>query len=374
MLKERFILASERIREIPEEKGMAAPAFEGFFHILARMILKVLLLSEAGDAERRADLAGELFGEIGPGSYEKSFACPSFACRNLGEDLGRPLSVLYYELYSMIVPALSGSREEILIRMELFLEIYQAFVIEYRETGGAPAGKYIICRLRDYFSDYFREETLRRLKALSAGDDFSAFSCFRPVVSPGDIEELERSAQTLAEELSSSPGADGLGEDVSYSCGLGVSFGSESFSALTAALKRRCLRALPYAGRCSLFDLREDLRAPAFPQADPRFYLDHREDLGLFLDESLRTRILQALEAVLSEEGENLFSFRGWILPGGEKKEESQTLRPDPMAVRLGRHQRKLLSAICEKEEDMIREAGLFLSEKDVFRLLPRKN
>ena len=387
MLKERFILASGRIREIPEEKSMAAPAFQGFFQTLARLILKILALSEAGDRDRKAALAGELFRETGPGAYDKSFACPSFACRNLGEDLGRPLSVLYYEIYGTILPALLGSREEILIRMELFLEIYQAFMIEFRETGGVPEGRYITGRIRDYLSDYFLEETERRLRELSPGEDGSgsgeflpSFSCLQAALSPaspslpGGEEETEGNAGAMtgamasatAEEYAEFLKAMGLEEGESPTCGLGVAMGPGSCKALGDALERRGIRVLPYTGRRSLFDLREDLAAPAFPRTDPRFYIDHREDLGLFLDESLRTRILQALEGALREEGKALSSFGGWILPVEERRED---LPPDPKAVRLGRHQKKLLSGLLEREEEMIREAGLFLSRKDVHRV-----
>ena len=107
---------------------------------------------------------------------------------------------------------------------------------------------------------------------------------------------------------------------------------------------------------------------PAFPWADPCFYIDHREDLGLFLDESLRTKILQAMESALHEEGGRLSSFAGWAFFEGER-DEREAGAADPMAVRLGRHQRKLLRALLEKEDEMIREAGLFLRSRDVFRL-----
>jgi hypothetical protein len=381
LLKERYILASERIREIPEEKGMVEASFEGFFQTLARLILTILSLAEEGDEERRGRLAVEIFDEISPGAYEKSFACPSFACQKLGEDLGRPLSVLYYEICGSVLPALSGSLEEMLIRMELFLEIYQAFMIEFRETGTFPEGRYISGKIRQYLEDYFRQETLFRLQDLTCEDssgredsfsvssDWEAF--FWPaspsLLSEGRAEALaEALAETLAERLPADPEGKGFGDAPAYICGLGVSLGPDNINALTKALKRRGIRALSYVGRRSLFDIREDLTAPYCPLADPRFYTDHREDLGLFLDESLRTRILQALEGALSEEGEDLSSFAGWILPGREKEEGA--LRPDPMAVRYGRHQKKLLSGLTGSFEEMIREAGLFLGTEDVFR------
>ncbi len=371
MLKERYILASERIREIPEEKGMVEASFEGFFQTLARLILNILALTEAGCEERKAAPAGDLLKEIRPGSYEKSFACPSFACSKLGEDLGRPLSVLYYEIYGMILPAFLGKEEEMLIRMELFLEIYQAFVIEFRETGGVPEGKYITGKIGQYLADYFREETLRRLQDLSCEADpgeeeSSAFYSLSSVLSetqPSALlsgeEDIERAAAVLSGKLAGSAASP-------FTCGLGISLGPGRMKTLAAALERRGIKAIPYVGRRSLFDLREDLSAPFFPQADPRFYIDHREDLGLFLDESLRTRILQALESALSEEGDVLSSFGGWILSGVR---EEKGLRPDPMAVRYGRHQRKLLSGLLESCEERIREAGLCLGEEDALRL-----
>jgi hypothetical protein len=381
LLKERYILASERIREIPEEKGMVEASFEGFFQTLARLILTILSLAEEGDEERRGRLLEEIFDEISPGAYEKSFACPSFACQKLGEDLGRPLSVLYYEICGSVLPALSGSLEEMLIRMELFLEIYQAFMIEFRETGTFPEGRYITGKIRQYLEDYFRQETLFRLQDLTCEDSsgredpFSVSSDWEAFFSPASPSLLsegraearaEALAEALADRLPADPEGKDFGDAPAYTCGLGVSLGPDNINALTKALERRGIRAFPYVGRRSLFDIREDLTAPACSLADPRFYTDHREDLGLFLDESLRTRILQALEGALSEEGEDLSSFAGWILPGREKEEGA--LRPDPMAVRYGRHQKKLLSGLTGSFEEMIREAGLFMGAEDVFR------
>lgn len=357
MLKERFMLASERIREIPEEKGMTAPPFEGFFRALASTVL--------------AALEGGLPGELGPGAYEKSYACPSFACEKLGEDLGRPLSVLYYEVCSMALPSLPGDPEEILIRMELFLEVYQAFVIEFRETGGVPEGRYITGKIGQYLSDYFREEALRRLKALTIPSSAEEGKADRTLESMEDSMEMSM-AVSMAEGFEKSLASRGFEGD-SPVCGLGGLKGSERLTALSAAaLGQKGIRAIPFTGRCSLFDLREDLRLRSCPGVSPRFFTDHREDTGLFLDESLRTRILQALEAALSEEGEALASFAGWAFfeeEGKDPKAGKEALRPDPMAVRLGRHQKKLLNGIHERAGEMIREEGLFLTEDDVFRL-----
>ena len=373
MLKERYYLASERIREIPEEKGMTAPAFEGFFGALARLILAALCLADAGEGVAMKAPGEDILGEIGPGRYRESYACPSFACQHLGEDLGRPLSVLYYEICSMILPALLGSREEMLIRMELFLEVYQAFVIEFREKGGAPEGKYITGKIREYLSDYFREETLRRAKELTSPAPLPDFSFLCGLCRERGEEEEKRAAASLSEGFEMTLKEKGFDQKALPLCGLGVFPGPlKLWKAAAAALEERGIRALPYLGRRSLFDLREEICPPDFAFADPGFYKDHKEDLGLFLDESLRTKILQALETALHEEGGRLSSFAGWAFFEGERNDREageSSLLPDPMAVRLGRHQRKLLRALMEKEDEMLREAGLFLTDRDVFRL-----
>ena len=49
-------------------------------------------------------------------------------------------------------------RERVLIRAELFLEVYTAFTIAYRENGGIPSREQIRSIIRQYLSDYAEDE------------------------------------------------------------------------------------------------------------------------------------------------------------------------------------------------------------------------
>ena len=116
ILKERLELAVERIGKIEEEQSLPE-AFEAYFHRVARFLM--------GEEEEKEH-------------YEQSYLNPAYAEEQLGEELGRFLSALYYEVYSLT--GLRGQEElrEAVIRMELFLEIYGIFVLEWQENQKLP--------------------------------------------------------------------------------------------------------------------------------------------------------------------------------------------------------------------------------------------
>ena len=137
---ERFRLALERIREMETEEE-TDPAYVPYFRDAAGWVLLLLehrrMLEdgtfETMPLEKLAAANRALYKDILPEYYDRSWANPVYAVSVFGEENGRTLSALFYELRCMISQIYEGDAERFLIRMELLLEIYCAFTACYEE-------------------------------------------------------------------------------------------------------------------------------------------------------------------------------------------------------------------------------------------------
>ncbi len=146
MIEERYQLALLRISQIPNEKNMTAPAFEDYFRRAAQWILQLAglgsFLKDGGFEKASLEELGTrnraLYEEILPGHYENSYACYAYAEDRMGSRHGKLLCALYYELRTMIPFVFENETERMLIRMELFLEIYHMFTARFAESQADP--------------------------------------------------------------------------------------------------------------------------------------------------------------------------------------------------------------------------------------------
>lgn len=135
MMQERLELGIERIREIREEKKLSE-ALQDYFERTGDFLLQMeetrSFIAEGGlqkaSEEELAERNRALYEDILPEHYEESYGNPAFAVKRLGRDKGQLLSALYAELRSLIVYAYEQDLESFVIRLELFLEIYGAFL------------------------------------------------------------------------------------------------------------------------------------------------------------------------------------------------------------------------------------------------------
>lgn len=106
-VRERFTLASERIREIiAGEKTEIAEELRLYFHRTARFLEECRALYEdvASGALNHCTLEElqaenkRFYADILPENYAVSYANPAYAVKVLGEEYGRVLSFLYTEL------------------------------------------------------------------------------------------------------------------------------------------------------------------------------------------------------------------------------------------------------------------------------------
>ena len=209
--KERYGLAIERIRTIPDE-SICGEKFRSYFHKMAQFVLLVERAWNIVESGRLRQMSleelqafnRELYEDILPEHYGESYGNPDYAADCLGESMGNMLSFLYAELRGMIPAAFEQNRFGMVIRMELLLEIYQAFVdtqqeaaLQEEEKGGAVQEEDILGQsivqpetvrqiLYWYVSDYYEPESLERTAQLLCPDKDFAYR----IVMESDLSDL----------------------------------------------------------------------------------------------------------------------------------------------------------------------------------------
>ncbi|NBJ91665.1 aminopeptidase [Parablautia muri] len=181
MVKERFLLAKERIEELKKEKRLQ-PEYQVYFVKVAQfleMICENWFFVEEGRLKecpleelRRRNKA--LYEDILPENYESSYGNPAYSAEVFGREYGSVLSFLYAEMRSLI-PYVFEQRLENMVRgMELFLELYGSFCCAWEESGTLPAHEVLKEIAYWYVSDYTRQATKEKLKdMLDVESDFA---------------------------------------------------------------------------------------------------------------------------------------------------------------------------------------------------------
>lgn len=186
---ERYGLAIGRIKEMAHET-VCDQKLQAYFHCMAEFVLqmdRVWCLVQSGDLRRMEleelqTLNRKLYEDILPEHYDQSYANPDFAVACLGKPMGQTLSFVYTELRGMIPAAFERNRFGMVIRMELLLEIYQAFVCDEASLEAEELQRILYW----YVSDYFEPETAERIaKLVSPKEDFA--SC---IVMESDLSDL----------------------------------------------------------------------------------------------------------------------------------------------------------------------------------------
>ena len=164
ILRERLELALLRIREIPGEdfQGAELLPWKEYFTTVAKFLLLIEDTRQFLEQGKQATATLEelqqrnraLYEDILPENYENSFANPAYAVKMLGEEFGVLVSFLYTEMRSLIGFTYEGRLDELVIRMELFSEVYAAFVYEQQENHKLPTYAAIREILYWFVSDY----------------------------------------------------------------------------------------------------------------------------------------------------------------------------------------------------------------------------
>ncbi len=387
-VKERYELALARIGEIQEE-SICPEKVQAYFRDMAAFVLlvnKAWHMVESGTLRRMTleelqDLNRELYADILPDKYGRSYGNPDYAADRLGEPIGQMLAFLCAELRGMIPAAFEQNRLGMVIRMELLLEIYQAFVCAAQESGegdgaGAESGaeraeprpETIRQILYWYVSDYYEPESMERTAQLLCPDrDFAV-----RIVMESDLTDLRYlyyyGEYVTDNELRTARHLNELSEDEiklmadTYTEGYRIGFevGNKDISVKKTVniryalgfermirrsvdnFDRMGLKPTIYRAGANIFQGRT-VDKNGFFGANPnkQFDYDHREDQALVLDKLMTERKLECMRGAYERYKAEAAVFGGPAVVEifGEKPFVPETKKT---ACRLSDRQQKL--------------------------------
>ena len=356
MIDLRYSLAMERIRGIRGEDAVL-PLFRRYFETGAAWFL--LLDDEMRFITSKEALCAvvselrvrnrKLYEEILPENYGESYANPDYAAKMLGEEYGPVLAALRYEMRSAVQFAYRLHKERVLLRAELFLEVYTAFTIAYREDGGSPDADWIKSIIRQYIADYTEDEmrhnladkltvTEDRVKrlALGIGPESAAGvpdeNSLRPEsAEAGTVQDPDRIIRDLyltGEYVTDNETESALliaslpeekialiADTITEGFRRGFVNGGKNLAAKKNAavlfhlgferIFRKCAGNLQKMGLDVIlpaeiptlfYGFRHGETGYGGADPNPQYSYDHREDLALFLNENLRARRLEGMQ------------------------------------------------------------------------------
>lgn len=353
VIRERYELSCGRIREIAAAQEVAEE-YRDYFQKVAGFILQVVKTCDSTRSGWRKtapieDLRAEnkaLYEDILSEHYAESYANPTYACGKYGTDMGRLLAFLYAEIRAMIPYAFEQALEDLVIRMELFVEIYNAFaytqseaeLLTLPEKAAVPNTSDIRDTLYWYVSDYSETATSHRVRSLVDADcdfavrivedsdlnDLSYLYQYGEYVSP-DVEKMAQYLNSLPDEriqLMADTYTEGyrigfekahinLGKketvDLHYMLGF-----ERVVKAAIANFAKMGLKPTIYRCENTIFG-KSVVRKKGYFGADAnrQFLYDHKDDIALFLDKKLVNRNLEVLKAAYEAVREKAAVYAG---------------------------------------------------------------
>lgn len=190
---ERYHLACERIKELNDNlsnntENLPSEELKNYFiktSSFLKQIMNVYSISESGkirtlSLDEHKKLNEELYNDIKDDNYNTSYANPSFAVNELGEETGKLLCALYTELRGDIAYAFEERLLYLTISFELFIEIYNILEdVNYNIEEVKSALYY-------YFFDYSDIMTEDRTRSLLDPD----MSFAKDIIMESDLSDL----------------------------------------------------------------------------------------------------------------------------------------------------------------------------------------
>ena len=345
MTTERYELAAERIRQIPKEEAVSLP-FRRYFQSVSEFVLLLLDLKKMMEngsygklsVEEKKEWNHKLYADILPEQYEESYANPTYAVKELGEDYGQILSFLYAEVRGGIAWVFEGKEEYLTILMELFLEVYSCFAVAEAEEGREVSLHELKDILYWYASDYCDVFLADRIKEqIDPSYSFAAdiienadLSSDRYLYRFGEyITENElgtaRRLRSLPEETIQKMadvytegyriGFINTGKDLSKKSVVNIrySLGFERvIRAAIANFRAMGLKPVIYRAASGVITKREHHKIGYFGAvANWQYEYDHRQDQALFMDKRYIERRLEVMHTVYEQNKEQAAQFAG---------------------------------------------------------------
>ena len=331
-MTERYELSKERIEEIvTEAEGLGK--YGPFFVSVSKYVKGLLSIYEdikvngpignksLEELRKRNDF---LYGEIYSGNYKTSYLNPDYAYEALGE-AGVLLSAVYAEIFGMIPYVFECDIEELVIRMELFLEVYGNVLLLEGKTVKAEELREI---LYYYVFDYTEDESVKRINKQLTIDNAYAnkiienydLSDVRTLFAFGEYvgkseEETFLAMASLDEkdiEIMSRTYTEGFKKgfvvskkDLSKKKTVNLRYRLGFERVVKDAIKQfrqMGLESVIYRAGYDIFS-RTGIFKPGYygGLANPQFDEDHKEDMSLVLNGQLVTRRIEGIKAAYEE-------------------------------------------------------------------------
>lgn len=344
-MEERYELSCERIEEIVRTQEVF-DKYKDYFEKTAQFLLLMRdtrkrlqegFLQKASIEELRIMNHG-MYEDILGANYDKSYANPAVCCESFGGKMGRMLSFLHTELRCMIPYVFEEMLEEQVIRMELFVEVYNSFAYALSEEMEAPEEKDLKETLYWFVSDYSEPAVEWRIRTqVDADCDFAT-----RIVMDSDLNDIRYlyqygeyitpETEKMALYLAAMPEEKIQMMADTYSEGYRIGFvkGNKDLSkkdvvdvryvlgfermvkAAIGNFAKLGLKPTIFRASASIFHKKGNLKIGYYGAiANKQFEYDHKDDIALFLDKKLVNRKLEVLRQAYEDCKEKAAKYAG---------------------------------------------------------------
>lgn len=319
-IRERYELALERIKMIREEHTVSAE-LQDYFMQAANVVEAA---TEYLDFDYRQYSMEELeagnqrlYGELQAEAYEKSYANPQYAEKQLGDN-GKVLSFLYTELLSLHRYARESRCSELTIHMELLIEIYNLYedqdAFDIREVQKAIYYfyyDYCDVLVPDRTQEMYDARLDRYVQLIEQADlsDLRYLYGYGEAISTNEIRTAQYMNQLSQEEVDRlafvytdgyREGFEIAGIDLSKKKYVNLHYAVGQERMIRAAIRQfreLGLEPIIFLPAVSRLNQRQNRRNGVVATPVNRQYdYDHRYDEGIYLDSALMERKLEVLE------------------------------------------------------------------------------
>lgn len=319
-IRERYELALERIKMIREEHTVSAE-LQDYFMQAANVVEAA---TEYLDFDYRQYSMEELeagnqrlYGELQAEAYEKSYANPQYAEKQLGDN-GKVLSFLYTELLSLHRYARESRCLELTIHMELLIEIYNLYedqdAFDIREVQKAIYYfyyDYCDVLVPDRTQEMYDARLDRYVQLIEQADlsDLRYLYGYGEAISTNEIRTAQYMNQLSQDEIDRlafvytdgyREGFEIAGIDLSKKKYVNLHYAVGQERMIRAAIRQfreLGLEPIIFLPAVSRLNQRQNRRNGVVATPVNRQYdYDHRYDEGIYLDSALMERKLEVLE------------------------------------------------------------------------------
>lgn len=400
---ERLALAVERIRQVPDERlGEETENFDKYFAAVAIFLVQIEETRQFLEADGLKTATFDellarnhaLYEDIQPENYVKSYANPSYAVEMLGEEYGALLSFLYTEMRSLIGFTFEGRLFEMVIRMELFLEIYAAFVYEWQENARIPARESVRQIIYWFVSDYADVAAHRRTGELVT----SEYSFAADIVMQSDLtdprylfaygEYVSENELTMVEFMRDLPQEtiDTMADTYTEGYRMGFELAGKDLSKKKVVdiryrlgFERMIKKAIENFAKMGLAPViyrnpysalyNASIFKTGFYGGEPnrQYEFDHKDDKALFLDKNYINRKLEVAHTAFEEYKE---AARGYAGPAVVETFGEKSFEPEnkPESLKLSEEQSRLWVEYRQKAGEQQR--NYILEEERSFTII----